>query len=75
MGDWNNFVSVSVTLTVVILYYNYLQNIAIIHRDWSNFKCNPLYMVSDSLSSSADKSIKHFQDCVKGANNSENYGA
>lgn len=66
MNDDNiNLWIVMITFTIFILYLNYMQNMAIVKRDWTNLKCNPLFMLSKSLSSTASQSSKDFQSCVK----------
>jgi hypothetical protein len=56
---------VMIAYIIFILYLNYMQNMAIVKRDWANLKCNPLYMLTDSLSAHASESSANFQTCIK----------
>jgi hypothetical protein len=54
-----------------IFYLQYIQQLAIIKSDWTDFKCNPLYLFIDSaMTPDAVGTTKRFEQCVqKVANN------
>lgn len=56
---------VMIVFILFILYLNYMQNMAIVKRDWANLKCNPLFMLTKSLSAPAAESTADFQTCIK----------
>ena len=65
MSDDNiNLWIVMITFIIFILYLNYMQNMAVVKRDWNNLKCNPLYMLTKSLTSTATESSRDFQKCI-----------
>ena len=47
--DWNNCIMVILLFIVVFIYYSYLKTLLELKRDWTNFKCNPIYMLFSSL--------------------------
>ena len=55
---------VIVVYLLFILYLNYMQNMAIIKRDWADLKCNPLFMLTKSLSAPAAETSEDFQTCI-----------
>lgn len=62
--DWNGFIVVSGLFIFMIIYCNYLQNMALAKRDWQNLRCNPLYMVLNSVTSNQTDAINNFSHCV-----------
>ena len=62
--DWNSFICVSILFTIMIIYCNYINNLSIVKHDWSNYKCNPLYMLINSVVSNSEDSIDNFKKCV-----------
>ena len=62
--DWNHFIVVSVLLTGMILLCNYMQNMAIVEKDWVNLKCNPLYMLLSSITENNSDATTNFKKCV-----------
>ena len=63
--DYVNLWIVMFVYIIFILYLNYMQNMAIVKRDWANLKCNPLFMLTKSLSAPAAESTADFQTCIK----------
>ena len=55
---------VLIAFILFIIYLNYMQNMAIVKRDWADLKCNPLYMLTKSLSVPAAESSEDFQTCI-----------
>ncbi len=51
-------------LVLFILYLNYIQNMAIIKRDWDDLKCNPLFMLTNSIVAPVAESSTDFQSCI-----------
>ena len=49
-----------------IFYLQYIQQLAILKSDWTDFKCNPLFLFIDStMSPDAIGTTKKFEQCVK----------
>jgi len=63
-SDWNSFITVSILLALMILLANYMQNAALVEKDWVNLKCNPLYMLISSLTQDNETSLSNFKKCV-----------
>jgi len=63
--DWALFIPVIVLMTMMLMLCLYLQNWALVQKDWVDLKCNPLYMFINSLSSDNKTSITDFNACVK----------
>ena len=64
--DWNNCVMVILLFILTFIYYSYLKNLLELKRDWSNFKCNPLYMFFSSFWK--PKNVSHndnVERCIK----------
>jgi hypothetical protein len=62
--DYINLWLVMFLFIIFILYLNYMQNMAIVKNDWNNLKCNPLFMLTNSLSQTAAESSADFQTCI-----------
>ena len=62
--DYINLWIVMFVIILFIMYLNYMQNMAIIKNDWNDLKCNPLFMLTNSLSQTAAESSAAFQTCV-----------
>lgn len=56
---------VVIVYLIFILYLNYMQNMAIIKRDWADLKCNPIFMLTKSISAPAAESSEDFQTCIR----------
>ena len=67
--DWNGFIGVLILLSFMIIYCKYLQIIAISEKEWINLKCNPLFMIFQSIGDE-EASLKNFKSCVKQLNQS-----
>ena len=63
-SDWNSFIAVSILLALMIVLANYMQNAALVEKDWVNLKCNPLYMLMSSLTQDNETSLSNFKKCV-----------
>jgi len=63
-SDWNSFITVSILLALMIVLANYMQNAALVEKDWVNLKCNPLYMLISSLTQDNETSLSNFKKCV-----------
>jgi hypothetical protein len=63
-SDWNSFITVSILLALMIVLANYMQNAALVEKDWVNLKCNPLYMLISSLTQDNETSLANFKKCV-----------
>lgn len=62
--DYINLWMVIFLFIIFILYLNYMQNMALVKNDWNDLKCNPLFMLTNSLSQTAAESSAAFQTCV-----------
>jgi hypothetical protein len=62
--DWSMFISVTILMFLMICLCLYLQNAAIVEKEWSNLKCNPLYMFVKSITDDNETSINNFKSCV-----------
>ena len=62
--DYINLWIVMFVFIIFIMYLNYMQNMAIVKNDWNDLKCNPLYMLSKSLSATPAESSADFQTCI-----------
>ena len=62
--DWASFIFVSLLLGCMLYLCIYLQNLAQVKKDWVNLKCNPLYMLINSLTDDNESSIGNFKNCV-----------
>ena len=63
--DWALFIPVIVLMTLMIMLCYYLQNWAVAQKDWVNLKCNPLYMLINSISTDNKTALTDFNACVK----------
>jgi hypothetical protein len=52
-----------------IIYLRYVENLSIVKKDWEDLKCNPLYLLTDSLISTSEQSNLNFQSCIKKTQN------
>ena len=50
-----------------IIYLKFMENLTIIRSDFENLKCNPLYLLVDSMVSDTKDSNKKFEGCIKKA--------
>jgi hypothetical protein len=49
-----------------ILYLKYIENLTEVRSDFANFKCNPLYLLADSIfENDIQLSTSKFEGCVK----------
>jgi hypothetical protein len=62
--DWSMFISVTILMLLMIYLCLYLQNAALVEKEWVNLKCNPLYMFVKSISDDNQSSIDNFKNCV-----------
>jgi hypothetical protein len=63
--DWSNFLFVMMLYIILMIYYNYLNTMMEFKNDWSNFKCNPIYMLGSSLfDPTSDTNGKLLKNCV-----------
>lgn len=56
-----------VVYLVYILYLNYIQNLSIVRKDWGNMKCNPLYLLIDSIVATPEAADLKFKNCIVSA--------
>jgi len=62
--DWNLFIVVTTMLLIMIYLCVYVQNMAVLRKDWVNLKCNPVYMLANSFTSDNDTAIDNFKNCI-----------
>lgn len=62
--DWSLFIVVSTMLLAMIYLCTYVQNMAVLKKDWVNLKCNPIYMLINSFSVDDDSAIDDFKNCI-----------
>ena len=62
--DWTLFIIVTSMLLAMIYLCVYVQNMAVLRKDWVNLKCNPIYMLTNSFASDNDTAIDNFKNCV-----------
>jgi hypothetical protein len=62
--DWALFITVSILMLSMLTFCMYLQDIALVKKDWANLKCNPLYMFLNSITADDKSSIDNFKNCV-----------
>jgi hypothetical protein len=48
-----------------IIYLIYMQNMSVVKGDWTNYKCNPLFLFIDSINSTPEESTQNFKNCIK----------
>jgi hypothetical protein len=62
--DWSLFIVVTTMLLAMIYLCTYLQNIAVLRKDWVNLKCNPIYMLANSFVVDDETAIDEFKNCI-----------
>jgi len=62
--DWSLFIVVTTMLLAMIYLCIYLQNIAVLRKDWVNLKCNPIYMLANSFVVDDETAIDEFKNCI-----------
>ena len=62
--EWTSFITVSFFMGLMIILCVYLQDFALVKKDWANLKCNPLYMFIHSVSAPNKRSVDTFKNCV-----------
>jgi hypothetical protein len=62
--DWTLFIVVTTMLFAMIYLCRYVQNMAVMKKDWVNLKCNPLFMLIKSFSTDRDSAIDNFKNCI-----------
>lgn len=51
---------------IFIIYLKYIENLTVVRGDFENFKCNPLYLLADSiLENDSQVSSNKFEGCIK----------
>jgi len=62
--DWTRFMVVTAMLLMMIYLCVYVQNMALVQKDWVNLKCNPVYMLVNSITSDSKTAADNFKNCV-----------
>ena len=51
---------------IFIMYLTYIENLTVVRADFENFKCNPLYLMADSiLENDSQLSTNKFEGCIQ----------
>ena len=64
--DMNNCIWVLIILLFIYILFNYL-NITNTTNTNTNYKCNPLYLLNESILSHAPDQTSEFQTCIREA--------
>lgn len=62
--DWSMFITVTIFMLLMIYLCIFLQNAALLEKEWADLKCNPLYMFVRSITDDNEASVKNFKSCV-----------